>query len=113
MRYIRYITDIPFWFGFPIFLSGSLLTSYGLAWYIVGVFICSFGCWTFSKNLKENDLITSGSAIVCLPIMASSLWFLNENVIDYIWPVSFETSYVIKTSVSLFFGFIAFQGFRK
>ena len=113
MRYIRYITDLPFWVGLPIFLVGSLLTAFGLFWYIVGLIICFFGCWTFSKNLKENECASSGQAIICLPIMAICLWFINNHFIDPFIVCSFGTLFVFRTVSAMFFGFFGFQGFRK
>lgn len=113
MRHLRYITDIPFWVGLPIFLFGSLLTAFGIVWYMIGLSICLFGCWTFSKNLKDNSCTSSGQAIVCLPLMALVLWFINNHFIDPFVVCSFGTLFVLRSSSALFLGFLGFQGFRK
>jgi len=113
MRYFRYITDLPFWVGLPIFLTGSLLTSFGLFFYIVGVIVCLFGCWTFSKNLKEDPYASSGQAITCLPLMALVLWVSTNQFMDTYIVASFGTLYAIRTAIALYLGFWGFQGFRK
>lgn len=113
MRYIRYIVDLPWWVGLPIFLVGNLLVPRGLFGYIIGLIVCLFGCWTFSKLLKVDEYVEAGRAIVCIPIVAFIIGFVNEPFIDPIIDCSFATLFVLRTIAGLFFGMIAFQGFRK
>ena len=113
MRIIRYIFDLPWWVGLPIFLVGNLLVPFGLFWYIVGLMISLFGCWTFSKLLKVDEYAESGRAIICIPIFALIMWFANESFINEFVVCSFGTLYVLRTVGGLFFGLIGFQGFRK
>jgi hypothetical protein len=113
MRYIRYIFDLPWWVGLPIFLFGNLLVPFGLFGYIIGLIISLFGCWTFSKLLKIDEYADATMAIVCIPLIAFIMWFVNERFIDPFIACSFGTLFVLRTVGGLFLGLIGFQGFRK
>lgn len=114
MRIFRYIFDLPWWVGLPIFLGGNLLIPMGLYGYISGLIICLFGGWTFSKLLKPNEYIEAGQAIVCIPLTALSLYLFNKNwIFDHFIPTNSDTLYVLRIVFGLFFGFLSFQGFRK
>jgi hypothetical protein len=113
MRYIRYILDLPWWAGLPIALFGNLLVPFGLFWYGIGLMVFLFGCWTFSKLLKEDPHADSGRAIICIPIIALIMWFLNEPFVNQMFVCSFGTLFVLRLVGGMFFGLIGFQGFRK
>lgn len=49
-----------------IFLAGNRVTGY---YYILGVPICLFGAWTYSKILKPNDDPEPFPAIVGFPLV--------------------------------------------
>jgi hypothetical protein len=110
MRIIRALSDLPWWVGLPIFLIGNFIITIPYIGFVVGICICMFGCWIFSKLLRPDEYASSSRAIICLPIMALSLWFLNEQFIDW---MSYGTLYTIRTAIGLFLGFISFQGFTK
>ena len=114
MRYFRYIFDLPWWFGLPIFLGGNLLIPMGLYGYISGLIVCLFGSWTFSKLLKPDDYTEAGYAILFMPLTVLSLYFFRSNwIFDYFIPTDSDTLYVLRVASGLFFGFLSFQGFRK
>ena len=113
MRYIRYILDLPWWAGLPIALFGNLLVPFGLIGYIIGLVIFLFGCWTFSKLLKEDPDANSGRAIICIPMVALVLWVINDSFINEWMVVSFGTLFVLRLVIGMFCGLIGFQGFRK
>lgn len=109
MRILRAISDLPWWTGLPIFLIGNFIITIPYIGYVIGLTVCMFGCWVFSKLLKPDEYADSGRAIVCLPIMAISLWFLDRDFLDW----SYGTLYTLRTAIGLFLGFISFQGFTK
>jgi hypothetical protein len=113
MRYIRYILDLPWWVGLPISLFGNLLVPFGLFWYIIGLMVFLFGCWTFSKLLKEDEYSEAGRAIIFIPIVALGMWFINKSFVDAIILCSFGTLFVLRFVFGMFFGLISFQGFKK
>ena len=109
MRIFRYVFDLPWWIGLPIFLAGNLLVPLGFFQYISGLIVCMFGCWTFSKLLNYSEESEIGQAAFYIPMMVLSMWFLNEKYIDW----EYNTLYVVRASSGLFCGILAFQGFRK
>jgi len=109
VRIIRAISDLPWWTGLPIFLVGNLIAPIPYIGFIFGLMICLFGCWIFSKLLKPDPYAESGRAIIGMVFVASSLWFIDRDFIDY----SFGTLYVIRTVIGLSFGVYGFQGFVK
>lgn len=113
MRYIRYILDLPWWIGLPIFLFGNLLVPFGWFFYIIGLMICLFGCWTFSKLLKVNEYADPISAIICIPLVCLVMWVFTDQYFNQFMECSFGTLYASRTVLGLFFGLLGFQGFRK
>lgn len=109
MRIVRAITDLPWWSGLPIFLVGNLIIPIPYVGFIIGILVCLFGCWIFSKLLKYDEYADSARAIIFIPLMILSLWFINEDFIAW----SFGTLYTLRLVTGLFFGLIAFQGFVK
>jgi len=115
MRPVRYVLDLPWWVGMAIFMAGNWVTGH---WYILGVPVCLFGAWTYSKLLKHNDDPNPFPAIVGFPLFflvmlvpdqfsfeAFGLSLLNE--------LSPTVNYGIRAALGIFAGFIAFQGVRK
>jgi len=115
MRLIRYILDLPWWVGLAIFMAGNWLVPHT---YIIGVPVCLFGAWTFSKLLKPDDYADVGSAIIGFPlfflVMLVPNQFSFETVIlDLLNDLSTTATFAIRAALGIFTGFIAFQGVRK
>ena len=114
MRILRAISDLPWWSGLPIFLIGNLMVPHGMFGYMVGLCICMFGCWIFSKLVKRDEYATGGgSAIVGIPLFGLLLYFVTDNYDHYIIDLHRDTLYVIRACGGMFIGFIAFSGFVK
>tara|TARA_B110000495_G_C22766486_1_gene448663 strand:- start:121 stop:450 length:330 start_codon:yes stop_codon:yes gene_type:complete len=109
MRVLRAISDLPWWSGLPIFLTGNLIVPYGLLGYIIGLCICLFGCWIFSKLVKRDEYSGGSNAIIGIPIFALLMFFMNGSFIPFEW----DTLYAIRACCCLFVGFLAFEGFVK
>ena len=115
MRTIRYILDLPWWVGLPIFLLGNLVVGHC---YILGVPICLFGAWTYSKLLKPNDDPDSFPAIVGFPLFFLVMLVPREFSFDNEWfswlnGTSTTVLFGTRAALGILAGFIAFQGVRK
>jgi hypothetical protein len=115
MRPIRYILDLPWWVGLAIFMAGNWITGY---YYIMGVPICLFGAWTFSKLLKPNDDPGPRPALIGFPlfflVMVIPRHFAFENVwFSWLNGTSETVLYATRAALGILAGFIAFQGVRK
>ncbi len=115
MRPIRYILDLPWWVGLLIFLIGNLLVEH---WYIVGLPVCLFGAWTFSKLLKPTESSDVGPAIVGFPLFFLVMLIPNQFsfetvVLDLLNDMSETVLFGIRAALGIGVGFIAFQGVRK
>jgi len=109
MRMLRVISDLPWWSGLPIFLIGNLIVPYGIVGYTIGLCVCLFGCWIFSKLVKKDEYSGGMNAIMGIPIFALLMFFMNQSFIPFNW----DTLYVIRACAGLFVGFLAFEGFLK
>jgi hypothetical protein len=74
MRPIHFLFDLPWWTGLLVFLLGNLMVSH---WYIVGLPICLFGAWTFSKLLPPVDHPEVGFAIIGFPLFFLAMLIPN------------------------------------
>ncbi len=115
MRPIRYLCDLPWWMGLAIFMIGNAIVPYA---YMIGVPICLFGAWTYSKLLKSNDAIQIGFAIIGFPLFFLAMLFprqfrLETPILNLLNDLSTTTTYGIRAALGIFTSFLAFQGVRK
>ena len=115
MRPVHYILDIPWWVVLIIFLLGNLVVGYS---YIIGVPICLFGAWTYSKLLPSNESPEVGRAIIGFPlfflVMLIPDRFSFETVIlNLLNGIGQTVLFGIRAALGIGVGFIAFQGVRK
>ena len=115
MRLIRYILDLPWWVGLAIFMAGNWLVPHA---YIIGVPVCLFGAWTFSKLLKVDDHPNPWPAIVGFPLFFLVMLVPNQFSFETLIPsllndLSQTATFGIRAALGIFTGFIAFQGVRK
>jgi hypothetical protein len=115
MRPVRYILDLPWWVGLAIFMGGNWVTGHS---YILGVPICLFGAWTFSKLLKPNDDPEPFPAIVGFPLfflvmLIPSQFAFKGDWFSWMNGISENVLYGTRAALGIFTGFIAFQGVRK
>jgi hypothetical protein len=114
MRYFRFLFDLPWWAGLPIFLSGTAIVVH---WYAIGLIIALFGAWTFSKLIvKENDAAI-GWALVGFPLFFFSMliparFSFDFPIIDLCNHLSTTATYAMRSALSLASGLIAFQSMR-
>jgi|TARA_R110002110_G_scaffold184875_2_gene391767 hypothetical protein len=109
MKFLRAISNLPWWCGLPTFLFGNLIVPYGITGYVIGLCICLFGCWVFSKLVKRDEYSGGLSAVMGVPIFGLLMFFINEAFIPFNW----DTLYVIRSCAGLFVGLLAFEGFVK
>lgn len=115
MRPIRYLLDLPWWAGLVIFMAGNWLAPHS---YIVGVPVCLFGAWTFSKLLKPNDYAEVGNAIVGFPMfflvmLIPDKFSFETLILDLLNQLGSTATYGIRAALGIMTGFIAFQGVRR
>ena len=114
MRPFRYLVDLPWWAGFILFLIGNAIVPH---YYILGLPICIFGIWTFSKLLKANDDALWGFAIVGFPLFF--IVMLIPHQFSFEWPIldllngmSATATYATRAALGIFVGLFACQGVR-
>lgn len=118
MRFIRALTDLPWWCGLPIFLVGTLIVPLGIFGYMVGISISLFGCWIFSKLLEPNKYKEVSSAICCLVffflVMGIPYRFsFSNDWVSFMNHISPTILYITRSSLGIFFGMLTFNnGFR-
>jgi hypothetical protein len=115
MRPVRYILDLPWWVGLAIFMAGNWMTGHS---YILGVPICLFGAWTFSKLLKHNDdadvlLAIFGFPFFFLVMLLPRQFSFESDWFSWMNGTSETVLYGTRAALGLFVSFIAFQGVRK
>ena len=115
MRLIRYILDLPWWVGLAIFMAGNWLVPHA---YIIGVPVCLFGAWTFSKLLKPSLFDGPGGAMVGIPLFFLVMLIPNQFsfetvILDLLNELNQTATYGIRAALGIFAGFIAFEGMRK
>lgn len=115
MRPVRYILDLPWWVGLAIFMGGNWVTGHS---YILGVPICLFGAWTFSKLLKPNDDPEPFPAIVGFPLfflvmLIPGQFAFKDDWFSWMNGTSETVLFGTRAALGIFAGFIAFQGVRR
>ncbi len=115
MRPIRYLLDLPWWIGLLIFLLGNLLVGH---WYIIGLPVCLFGAWTFSKLLTPEDSPEIGCAIVGFPLFFLVMLIPHQFAFETSWAswmngASPKFLFGIRAALGIGVGFIAFRGVRR
>jgi len=109
------LLDLPWWVGLLIFLLGNLIVSH---WYIVGLPVCLFGAWTYSKLLPQVDDPTVGCAIVGFPLFFLTMLIPDQFTFENEWfafmnGTSAKFLFGVRAALGIGVGFLAFQGVRK
>jgi hypothetical protein len=67
MRPLKFLTDLPWWTGLPIFLVGTAAV---LFFYPLGIIVALFGAWTFYKLMEPDDYKLPGFDLIGFPLKA-------------------------------------------
>jgi hypothetical protein len=115
MRAIRYLLDLPWWVGLIIFLLGNLIVDH---WYIVGLPVCLFGAWTYSKLLPPVDDPVVERAIFGFPLFFLAMLIPDQFAFEhqrltFMNGASSQFLFGLRAAISIGVGFMAFQGVRK
>lgn len=65
MRPLKFLTDLPWWTGLPIFLAGTAAV---VLFYPRGLVIALFGAWTFYKLMEPCEYKEPGCALIGFPL---------------------------------------------
>ena len=114
MRPLKFLTDLPWSTGLPIFLIG---TGAVLLFYPLGIIIALFGAWTFYKLMEPSDWKEPGCAIIGFPLFFLAMlipaqFSLETPILDLLNHLSATATYGIRSAFSLATAFIAFRSFR-
>lgn len=114
MRPIRYLFDLPWWVGLIIFLLGNLIVAH---WYIVGLPVCLFGAWTYSKLLPPSDEPNVFAAIVGFPLFFLTMlipdaFSFDSLLVSWLNGITETVLFGIRAALGIGVGFLAFQGVR-
>jgi len=115
LRPIRYITDLPWWVGLILFLIGNIIVP---DHYLVGMPMCLFGAWTFSKLIKYDDYHEVGAAFIGFPVfflvmLIPDQFTLETPVIDLLNEIPQKVNFTIRAALGMLISLIAFQGVRR
>jgi hypothetical protein len=114
MRPLHFIFDLPWWVGFVLFLIGNAIVPHS---YIIGMPICLFGVWTFSKLLQKNEDALWGYAIIGFPLFMLAMlipgkFHMETPVLDLLNGMSTTATYATRAALGIFTGLFACQGLR-
>lgn len=115
MRYFRFLFDLPWWAGLPIFLSGTALVVH---WYAIGLIIALFGAWTFSKLLeKHHEFNGIGCTLIGFPLFFFSMLIPHRfsfefPVLELLNHLSTTATYAARSAFGLASSLIAFQSMK-
>jgi len=98
-----------------IFLLGNLIVT---NWYIVGLPVCLFGAWTYSKLLPPPDDPAVAFAIIGFPLFFFAMLIPYQFTFENEWltfmnGVSSKVLFGTRAALGIGVGFLAFQGVRK
>ena len=114
MRPLKFLTDLPWWTGLPIYLVGTAAV---LLFYPLGIIIALFGAWTFYKLMEPSDWKEPGFVIIGLPLFFLAMliparFSLETPGLDLLNHLSTTATYGIRSALGLATAFIAFRSFR-
>lgn len=114
MRPFKFLFDLPWWTGLPIFLWGTAIVVH---WYAIGLVVALFGAWTFSKLMPSSDFKEIGCAIIGFPMFFASMliparFSTDLPVLDLLNGLSTTATYATRSALGLASSLIAFQSFR-
>lgn len=114
MRPLKFLTDLPWWSGLPIFLVGTAAV---LLVYPLGLIVALFGAWRFYKLMAPSDWKEPGFALIGLPLffltmLIPSRFSLEIPVLDLLNHLSTTITYGLRSALSLASAFIAFRSFH-
>lgn len=115
MRPIRFLIDLPWWTGLVIFLVGNLIVGHS---YVLGLPVCLFGAWTFSKLLPPRDYPDVSLAIVGFPLfflvmLIPARFTFSNTLVFWLNDTSPTVLFGIRAALGIGVGFSTFQGIRK
>ncbi len=115
MRPIRYLLDLPWWAGLAIFLAGNLIVPH---FYIVGMPICLFGAWTYSKLMKFDDNPAIGYPLFGLPLFFLAMVIPNRFAfetpyVDLLNHITPTVNYAIRAALGMMTSLFACCGLRR
>lgn len=114
MRPLKFLTDLPWWSGLPIFLVGTAAV---LLVYPLGIIVALFGAWTFYKLMSPSDWKEPGFALIGLPLFFLAMliparFSLETPGLDLLNHLSTTATYATRSALGLATAFIAFRSFR-
>jgi hypothetical protein len=114
MRPLKFLADLPWWSGLPIFLIGTAAV---LLFYPLGIIIALFGAWTFYKLMEPDDYKLPGFALIGFPLFFLAMliparFSLETPVLNLLNHLSATATYGIRSALGLATAFIAFRSFR-
>ena len=115
MRPIRYLLDLPWWAGLVIFLLGNMVAA---SCYVVGLPVCLFGTWTYSKLLAADDDPVVGCAMIGFPLFFIVMLIPDKFSFANVWAswlngMTPTVLFGIRAALGIGVGFLAFRGVRK
>jgi hypothetical protein len=114
MRPLKFLADLPWWAGLPIFLIGTAAV---LLFYPLGIIVALFGAWTFYKLMEPDDYKLPGFALIGFPLfflamLIPSKFSLETPGLNLLNHLSTTATYGIRSALGLAAAFIAFRSFR-
>ena len=114
MRLVKFLTDLPWWTGLPIFLIG---TGISVLLYPMGILVALFGAWTFYKLMEPSDLKEPGFALIGLPLfflvmLIPARFSIETPIVDLLNHLSPTATYATRSALGLATALTAFRSFR-
>ena len=114
MRPLKFLADLPWWTGLPIFLIGTAIVVF---LYPLGIVVALFGAWTFFKLTEPDTFKEPGFALVGFPLfflvmLIPDQFTLQTPVLDFLNHLSATVTYATRSALGLATAFIAFRSFR-
>jgi hypothetical protein len=114
MRPLKFLADLPWWTGLPIYLVGTAAV---LLFYPLGIIVALFGAWTFYKLMEPDDYKLPGFALIGFPLFFLAMlipanFSIETPVLDLLNGLSTTVTYATRSALGLATAFIAFRSFR-
>lgn len=115
MRYFRFLFDLPWWAGLPLFLSGTALVVH---WYAIGLILALFGAWTFAKLMNKDDGPHGiGFALIGFPLfffcmLIPTRFSFETPVLDLLNDLGSTATYATRSALGFATSLLAFQSMR-
>jgi hypothetical protein len=114
MRILKFLADLPWWTGLPVFLTGTAIVAH---WYPVGLIVSLFGAWTFYKLMEPGDFKEPGFALVGFPLFFAAMlipakFHTQMPLLGFLNDLSTTVTYATRSALGLVTGFMSFRSFR-